>query len=86
MFNFDMMFWMNFKLNNQTIFGLVSQKVKVSNYHENLPMQNTEKISRKTETFFGKKIDILIKKFCPRVHVRTAMKHIIYMFPIKSGV
>ena len=80
---------MNFKLNNQTIFGLLSEKVKVSNYHENLPMQNTEKkINRKTETFFEKKIDILIKKFCPKVHVRTAMKHIIYMymFPIKSGV
>ena len=38
---------MNFKLNNQTIFGLVSEKVKVSNYHENLPMQNTEKNQQK---------------------------------------
>ena len=78
---------MNFKLNNQTIFGLVSEKVKVSNYHENLPMQNTEKKSaEKLKLSLKKIIDILIKKFCPRVHVRTAMKHIIYMFPIKSGV
>ena len=78
---------MNFKLNNQTIFGLVSEKVKVSNYHENLPMQNTEKKSaEKLKLSLKKIIDILIKKFCPRVHVRTVMKHIIYMFPIKSGV